>query len=116
VRSAADLKCPKAADCRCGRSAALATIASRIAKRAVRVVNLLASEPERDAAVKRLKLWAPPAFLLASWMLAAALTLSELATIPASLHTPVERPTSRASKQGAVEARAHASNRPAIAR
>jgi hypothetical protein len=47
----------------------------------------------RVVAVKTLKFWASPAVLVALWILAAAFTLSQLATVaPSFLSTRVELP------------------------
>src|SRR2546430_490725 len=77
VRSAADLKPPIGSDSRCPP-------ASRSQPLASDPWSPL-SEPKGWLTVKTLKFWLSPAVLVAVWIIAAAFTLSQLATVGPSL-------------------------------
>ena len=85
MRSAADLKCPIGSDSRCLAAVSVATIAAGPGESAVRTEGVLT--------VKTLKFWLSPAVLVALWIIAAAFTLSQLATVaPSLLSTGVQPP------------------------
>ena len=85
MRSAADLKGPIGSDSRCPAASRSATIQAGPGESAVRTEGVFT--------VKMLKFWASPAVLVAVWIIAAAFTLSQLATVaPSLLSTGVQPP------------------------
>jgi len=95
VRSAADLKRPIGSDSRCLAASLVATIAAGPGEPAVRTEGVFT--------VKTLKLWVGPAVLVALWIIAAAFTLSQLATVaPSLLSTGIQPPRMEEQREPAA--------------